>query len=109
MFANGCGGKGSKAVNSVLMALPSSKLFYGPCVAHDVVYSLVSREPIKVIDGDKVYFLNSRKDCDIFWYDLMKEMTNSCGWFSRKIMLWSANRNYRWVRKFGEDFFTHTH
>ena len=109
MFVNGCGGKGMKIVNKILSWLPSSKLFHGACSLHDVIYSLVCIEPIEVeYPNGEVVVLSTRKDCDDLW---LKEMLKMCEqiWFGKSVMEWAANRNYRLVRRNGEEFFKHQH
>lgn len=109
MFANGCGGKGMKIVNKLLGLLPSSKLFYGPCTLHDIIYALVSIKPIKVkYPNGKVYTLKNRYDCDLLWLMEMRQMASQAGFF-KKVMLWAAERNYKLVRENGEKFFKHEH
>jgi len=110
MFANGCGGKGMKIINKLLSLLPSSKLFHGACGFHDIVYSLVSKAPIKVkYPNGRIYTLRNRKDCDNVWLKVeMLPLCKKLGW-TRSIMEWAANRNYKLVRKKGHKFFKHDH
>ena len=109
MFANGCGGKGMKVVNKLLSLLPSSKLFFGPCCFHDIIYALVSVEPIRVkYPNKKIYILRTRKDCDDIWLKEMLEMAEKTKW-TKGLMIWAANRNYKLVREKGDSFFKHEH
>ena len=109
MFTNGCGGKGSKAVNALLNTLPSSDLFYGACCAHDVLYALVVKGPVKICHNTEFYKMTNRKDVDDFWLMLMLELANTQSWWIKPVMKWSANRNYKFVRKYGASFFKHDH
>jgi len=109
MFTNGCGGKGMKFVNKMLGILPSSKLFYGPCCLHDVVYALVCVEPIQVRYPNGVLVtLHDREDCDNLWYREMQDMCQEVKWF-KGVMIWAARRNYEIVREEGGSFFKHDH
>ena len=106
---NGCGGKGSKFTNWFLNKLPSSKLFYGACCAHDILYALVCKAPILVEYNDYPHILISRKDVDDFWLLLMNDIANKVNRFERPTMKWAARRNYKFVRKYGASFFKHEH
>ena len=111
MFVNGCGGKGMKIVNKALSLLPSSDLFYGACSLHDVVYALVSLDPIQVTTQDgKTWTLRDREDCDNIWLSEMLDITSTLNWgWQRSLMRWAARRNYNIVRANGDSWFKHEH
>ena len=109
MYTNGCGGKGSKFVNFFLNKLPSSKLFYGSCCAHDILYALVCKDAVQIEYNDSSYVLENRKDVDDFWLKLMLDIVKKVGKAERPIMRWAAKRNYKFVRKYGDSFFKHEH
>ena len=107
-FTNGCGGRGNW-INPLLSKLNSSKLFYGACTAHDILYSIVPEEYVTVIHKDNSFELKCRDDVDDFWLMLMLEACETRPWYSKWMYQHFAKRNYLFVCKFGDEYFVHSH
>tara|TARA_R110001592_G_C13111372_1_gene744981 strand:- start:923 stop:1318 length:396 start_codon:yes stop_codon:yes gene_type:complete len=107
-FLNGCGGK-DNWINPLLQRLPSSKLFYGACCAHDILYSLVPVEFVSVYYNGSCFELKSRAHVDEFWLMLMLDIANTRPWYSKWLYKHAARRDYQFVKQFGEEYFKHSH